>query len=117
MDPLKTDSVTVITAAQTGYDDMGEPTTGTPVTTVVDGCNIQPVTTVEQAMFTDADHVSHYKLFSPAGTADTIAKATRIQWHGMAFAPCSDPYEYVPPDHIGGHVETFLEQTNVTRRN
>ncbi|MGO5423057.1 hypothetical protein [Bifidobacterium animalis] len=107
--------MTVITAGRTGYDDMGEPITGSPVAAVVDGCNIQPVTTAEQAMFTDADHVSHYKLVSPAGTADTIAKATTIQWHGMTFKTSSDPYEYVPPDHIGGHVETFLEQTNVTR--
>jgi hypothetical protein len=83
-------------------DDNGEPT-WTETTTNIDGCNIQPVMEMGDALFTQTTVIAHYKVNGPIGTflSDTITGDTTLTWRGNSYKITGAVQDY----HSDGHLD------------
>lgn len=90
-------------------DDDGEPT-WTTTTQTIDGCNVQPVMEMGDALFTQTTVTPHYKVNGPLGVflSTMITGDSVITWRGLKFKVDGAVQDYHTDDGLLDHSEFYL---------
>lgn len=109
MDSLHGESLTIETRVAGQPDDNGEPTYTTTESTV-DGCNVQPVLAMGDALFTQITVISRWKVNGPDGTfiSSLITGDSQIKWRGETYKPNGAVQDFHTADGLGNHTEFYM---------
>lgn len=108
-DPLHAESITVTTRVATGPDENGEPSYQDTVTTV-DGCNVQPIIAMGDALFEQTTITPRWKVCGPDGQfiSDLVNGDALITWRAKQYKPNGAVQDYHTADGLGEHTEFYM---------
>ncbi|RBQ00066.1 hypothetical protein [Bifidobacterium xylocopae] len=93
-----------------GEPDVDGEQTETVTETMVEGCGVQPVMDMGQALFEQTVIVPRWKVIGPYGQylSTLIDGNSRILWRDKAYKPTGPVQDYRTADRLGDHSEFYM---------